>query len=114
MALGDQLQIRTAQITLLGADATKVLVAAPGAGKRVRVLSLWWNVLVSAAQACDIEGSDGADELVKLPATPGLRHGDLAFTKGWLLGDNVGVRIQPAAAAPSVHAVIEYVIEGQS
>lgn len=107
-----QYQLKTAEETLLAADATKVVVAAPGANKSIVIINLFVEVIVSAAQACDVEDGSGVEELVKLPATPGLIQRQLWFTRGYKLPANQSLRIQPAAAAPSVHVVVEYYIDG--
>lgn len=101
------------QIVLGAGDATKVLKAAPGAGKRLVVTKLWANVLVSAAQPVDIEGSDGTDELIKFAASAAVgTQASREFDEGWALAQNIGLRIQPGAAGPSVHVVAEGYIRG--
>lgn len=51
------------------ATGNTTLVAAPGAGKRLRVQSLIVCVTTTAAQAFDIEDSSGTVELFKAPTS---------------------------------------------
>lgn len=108
-----QQQLFTVEKTLGAADTTKELVAAPGVGRFIAVVTLQGTVLVSAAQAVDIESSDGAVELVKLPATPGLVGFSRMWVAGFKLPENTSLRMQPAAAGPSAHCSVEYYIEGK-
>lgn len=51
------------------ATGTTALVAAPGAGRRLRVQALTICVTTAAAQAFDLEDSSGTTELFKAPAS---------------------------------------------
>lgn len=108
-----QQQLLTAQNTLGAADATKELAAAPGAERILVIVTLQGSVIVSAAQLCDIESGDGAVELVKFGVSPGLGHFSRMWIGGYKLPPNTSLRIQPAAAGPSIHATVEYYIEGK-
>jgi hypothetical protein len=108
-----QQQLVAVEDTLGAADGTKVLAAAPGANKRIVVVTLQGSVIVSAASACDIESGDGVIELIRFGASPGLHQ----FTRMWIGGFplplNQPLIIQPDAPGPSVHATAEYYIEGK-
>ena len=95
------------------ADTTKELVAAPGVGRSIVVVTLQGSVIVSAAQLCDIESGDGVMELIKFGVSPGLGHFSRMWVGGFKLTENTSLRIQPAAAGPSIHCVVEYYIEGK-
>ncbi len=56
-----------AQITTITGDTT--LVAAPGAGRRLRVQALMVCITTAAGQAFDIEDSSGTVELFKAPSS---------------------------------------------
>jgi len=91
---------------MVAADSTKVLVASPGAARRLVVQGIGFTVTVLAAQAFDVESDDGVVEFFKIPASfavglsPDAYFGDLGIP----LAPNVGLRVQPAAAGPGVNA----------
>ena len=60
------------------------LVAAPGAGKRLVLQALMVCVTTSAAQAFDIEDSDGTVELFKAPASLAATGNPFTFDMGEL------------------------------
>lgn len=113
MPLASQKQLRTAEVTMLAADASKEIVAAPGAGKKIVVHSIQGSILVSAAQACDIEDTSGTEELIRFAASP-TAHMQFArkWDNGYPLTTNEALLIKPAAAGPSVHVTVEYWIDG--
>jgi hypothetical protein len=97
---------------LAAADASKALVAAPGANKRIVVSKLNFQVITAAAQAVDV-GQDGGgvtQQVLSLPAsasgTGGVDLGD-----GFALPENVALTAKPAAAGPAIQFQVEYVIE---
>jgi hypothetical protein len=104
----------SAEATLGTGDATKTVKAAPGAGKRIVVTGYTWSVLVSAAQAVDVEDSSGTVHVLRLPASPGVVQGSYTFEAGLELTVNEALVITPAAAGPSVHVVAEGYIKPSS
>lgn len=108
-----QQQLIAVEMTLEAIDTTKVLVAAPGAGKRIVVVTLQGSVRVSAAQLTDIESGDGTVELVRFGLSPGLGHFSRMWVGGFPLPLNQSLEINPDSAGPSVHCAVEYYIEGK-
>jgi hypothetical protein len=98
----------SAEVTCLAADATKVILAAK-AGRRPVVTYCHVIGMVLAAQAFDIQSSDGAVNIIRggasLPVNAELFYGPLV--EGVVLPVGTGIRYQPAAAGPGVHVVVE-------
>lgn len=100
------------QTTLGAADTTKTLRAAPGANLQLVVSVLNCTVLISAAQAVDVEDTSGAVEFLRLPLSvaAGLDYAR-NLDEGLKLTVNEALIIKPAAAGPSIHCTAEgYVI----
>lgn len=90
---------------LLAADTTRVLVPALTGVTRY-VVTVNCTVLTSAAQAVDVESSDAAVEVLRIPLSGTGQH-RLQLINGIALPISTGLRIQPAAAGPAVHCVAE-------
>lgn len=90
---------------LLAADTTRVVIAAAAGITRI-VVTVNCTVLTSAAQAVDVESSDGAVEVLRLPVSATGQH-RLQLIHGIALPSGTGLRIQPVAAGPAVHCVAE-------
>ena len=95
-------------ILMGAADATKVLVAGQP-GRIFNVTGWLLSSVIAAAQAFDLESTDGAVELEKIAATwaVGSRVQSFDLWKGIALPVGTGLRLQPAAAGPSVLAIFE-------
>jgi len=98
--------------TLLVGDATRVIVAAPGAGFRIVVTGYQWMSVVSAAQIVTLESSDAAVILGRFGASvPVGTSGRMDFGRGVALPANTALRFTPAAAGPSMFIFVEYFTE---
>lgn len=96
------------EVTALAGDATKVLLAAK-ANRRPVVTYCHVIGLIAAAQAFDIQSSDGAVNVIRVGASLAVNaelfYGPLV--EGVVLPIGTGIRYQPAGAGPSVHIVCE-------
>lgn len=101
-------QAWSAQVTLLAADTTKTLKAAPGAGASLVVTDLACTSLTSHAATTDIEDTSGTVEAMRIAttATVNQRH-VTSLSQGLPLTANEALIIKPSAAGPSLHCVAE-------
>lgn len=106
-----QTQPWSAVVALGAADATKVLKAAPGAGKTLVVTKWSYRSTTSAAQAMTI--GDGTVTLDNLAAsiTVGTLVEGPKLEIGIALTANTALSITPAAAGPAGRVIVEgYII----
>lgn len=100
---------------LLVGDTTKDLIAAPGVGRRIRVLGLHVELTTSAAQTLDIQDGAGANNLLKLPASSAVgKKTDWTLppdAPGVALTENSPLRVVVAAAGNGASITIEYYVE---
>jgi len=102
--------LQSVSIRLAAADASKTLVAAPGAGKRLRIYRLVATIVTAAAQQIDVKSSGGAVVVASIPAsasTPVIWESQ----NGLALTVNETLVAAPAAAGPAVQFLVEYAIE---
>lgn len=97
-------------VDLAAADAAKVLVAAPGAKKAVRVFKIIATCDTSAAQKISIADGGFARLLMKIPASSAVPH-VLESQEGILLAENQTLLAAPAAAGPAWNFYVEYTID---
>src|SRR4051812_10403149 len=105
------------EVTMLAADTSKVIVAAPGAGRTANLTYLHCTILVSAAQTVAVESTGSVSTYLKLAVSPVV---NTEYTVGpFILGlpapVNTAIQITPAAAGPSMHCIAEgyYTTTGQ-
>ena len=103
---------KVASVRLLVGEALKVLVAAPGAGFRLRIFSILATIVESAAQRVDIgvAGGGATQQIISIPASatfPTLYDSD----EGFVLPANTALSAKPAAAGPAVQFLVEYIVE---
>lgn len=112
MAKRHQVKMLQAVNRLAAADATKAIVAAPGAGKRLRIFSFLATVLTAAAQAVEI-GHDGGGVTKQLAVMAASTSAPVRFDsdEGWPMDANTAFSVKPAAAGPAVQVYVEYTIE---
>lgn len=114
MGSPDEYQTFNKSVVLGAGDTTKEVQAAPGAGKALYIRRITLTVVTAAAQAVDVESSDGTVELIK--AALSLAAGTQLFfgsRKGFKLPDNTALRVQPAAAGVAALVVAEgYILGG--
>lgn len=93
-------------------DASKILVAAPGAGLAIRVFKIIPSVLTAAAQAIQVGVNAGGitQQLLAIAASVTLAT-IFDSDEGYRLPANTALSAVPAAAGPAVNFVVEYVIE---
>lgn len=98
---------------LLAGDASKVLVAAPGDNKRLRILKLNYQVVVSAAQAVDVGVSGGGvtKQVLSLASAATGTGGVNLGERGFPLDENVALTAVPGAAGPAIQFQVEYYVE---
>ncbi len=98
---------------LLAADATKALIAAPGAGRRIVVFIVNYQVVTSAAQAVDVGVDAGGvtKQVLSLPASAtGVGNVNLG-NEGFALDENVALTAKPALAGPAIQFQIVYIVQ---
>lgn len=108
MGSPDEYQTFNKSVLLGAGDSTKEIQATPGADRALYIRRITFTVVTSAAQAVDVESSDGAVELIKSAAS--LAAGTQLFfgsRKGFKLPDNTALRVQPAAAGVAALVVAE-------
>lgn len=104
--------LQRVQVAFLAADASKTIVAAPGANKRIVVHRADMSITTSAAQAIDLEDTSGTVEVYKGGASLAVGTDvKRLFTEGMPLTINEAFIYKPAAAGPAGHIVCEYWIE---
>lgn len=111
MERANQFQKKTVSVAFGAGDATKELVAAPGANKFISVTACHVFISTAAAQTFDIESGDGAVELMKFPASQAGNH-KIESPAGFDLPVNTNLRYQPAGAGPAGVVLVEYFIDG--
>lgn len=96
------------QATLLAADTSKTLKAAPGTGLRLVVTTLSCTILTSAAQTVDVGDISSTNLALRIPVSvaAGVQY-QVNLEEGLSLVTNEQLRLIPAAAGPSVHCVAE-------
>lgn len=99
------------QATLGAGDASKTIIAAPGAGKKLVVTKIIATVVTVAAQTVDIEDTSGTVEVLKLPASAAGQY-RAEFGHGMELTTNEALIIKPAAAGPAIHVSAEAYVVG--
>lgn len=95
-------------VALAAGDATKVLKAAPGAGKSLVVTKWWYRSVTSAAQVITI--GDGTITVDILPASitaAAVHEGPNNLEIGLTLTANTALSITPAAAGPAGRVIVE-------
>lgn len=98
--------------TLLVGDATRTVIASPGAGQRIVVTAYQWMSVVAAAQIVTLESSDAAVVIGRFGASvPVGTSGRFDLGKGVPLPVNTSLRFTPAAAGPSMFIFVEYYTE---
>lgn len=104
--------LQRVQVSFLAADASKTIIAAPGANKRIVVHRFDVSITTSGAQPFDLEDTSGTVELYKGGASLAVGT-DIkrVFTEGFPLTINEAFIYKPAAAAPAGHIVVEYWVE---
>lgn len=93
-------------------DAVKALIAAPGAGFRLRIFSIAWSVRTAAAQVIDVGVAAGtaAQQFLSIPASS-AGYGQIVCPPGFVLPANTALSADPAAAGPAVQFIVEYIVE---
>ena len=108
-------QRQTVNVNLLVGDTTKDLVAAPGVGKRIRVMGLHVELTTSAAQTIDIQDGAGTVNLLKLPASSAVgKKTDWSLppdAPGVALTENSALRVVVGAAGNGASITVEYYVE---
>lgn len=97
---------------LLATDANKALIAAPGAGKKIVVVKVNYQIVTSAAQAVDVGVSGGGvtKQVLSIPASAtGVNGVNLGM--GFELDENVALTAVPGAAGPAIQFQVEYYIK---
>lgn len=105
-ALDYQHEPWNAHVDLAAGDATKVIKAAPGAGKKLVVTAWYYMSVTSAAQLMTI--GDGTIVVGRLPVSiaAGVKH-ELRMDVGVTLTSNTALSITPAAAGPAGLVIVE-------
>lgn len=97
----------SASVALAAGDATKVLKAAPGSGKKLFVTKWSYRSTTSAAQAITIgDGTITLDSLEASIAVGTLKEGP-TLDYGIALTANTALSITPAAAGPAGRVLVE-------
>jgi len=94
-------------VAFVAGDATKVIKAAPGAGKALVITRLHTNITTSAAQVISI--GDGTTILQNLAASQavGPVPGSISLEEGVELAANTALSYLPAAAGPAGFVIAE-------
>jgi len=110
----DQYQPFVKSVVLAAGDAVKEIEPAPGVGQALYIRRITVTIFTSAAQAVDIESSDGAVELIKAAASLAagiqLHYGS---HHGIKLPDNTALVAQPVAAGVAALVTAEGYILGK-
>lgn len=98
-----------AAVAFTAAESTKVIKAAPGAGKSLVVTKIHVSITTAAAQAFDIEDGAGTVEVNKYPASlaVGQYPGPGGLELGIQLTANQTLVYTPAAAGPAGFIIAE-------
>lgn len=100
-------------VPFVAGDASKVLVAAPGAGKAINVVALNVSITVSAAQSVDIESAGGVVELIKTGISPAVNaQFSFKMPNGIRLPENTALSYVPSGAGNAGLVAVEYFIDG--
>lgn len=101
-----------AVVALAATDETKVLKAAPGAGRQLVITKWSYRSTTSAAQAITV--GDGTITVDTLPAsiTAGVMHEGPNLEIGLTLTANTALSATPAAAGPAGRFIVEgYILD---
>lgn len=101
---------------LLAGDASRALIAAPGADKRLVILKINYQVITPAASAVDVGVSGGGvtKQVLSLPASASGSNGTNLGDIGFALDANTALTAVPAAAGPVIQFQVEYYVENYS
>lgn len=109
----EQLQHFNASVVLAVGDASKVIKAAPGAGKALVIRRVTVTIVTSAAQSFDVESVGGAVELIKTPTSPAAgAQFHFKSDSGFKLPDNTALSAVTSAAGNAALIVVEGYIVG--
>lgn len=105
------LPLRTALVAIAAADSTKVVIAAPATGLRIRVFRARYVSKTSAAQAMTL--GDGTTNVLDLGAsiTAGVDPDSGFLPGGVALAAATALTATPAAAGPAGVFYVQYLIE---
>ena len=105
-------RLLTRQERLLAAEASKALVAAPGAGRFIRVFRIIATVLTAAAQSVQVGVSGGTVNQQLIVLANSVTHPTyFESDEGVLLPENTALSAVASLAGPAVQFFVEYVIE---
>lgn len=112
MSMRSNRRMLVASQRLLVGDATRALVAAPGAGLRLRIFSILATCVTAAAQIVDVgvDGGGVTQQVMSIPAS-GTTPTDYWSDEGFTLPANTALSAKPAAAGPAWQFLVEYTIE---
>jgi hypothetical protein len=103
----------TVTVPFVAGDASKTLVAAPGAGKFIMVTKVRVTITTSAAQSVDIESNAGAVELIKTPVSPAVgSQFSFESAHGIALPAATALVYQPSGAGNAGLVSVDYYIDG--
>lgn len=112
MSMRSNRRMLVASERLLAADVSRTLVAAPGAGQKLRIFSILATIVTAAAQQVNVGVSGGttAQQIISIPASATVQT-DYWSDEGFVLPANTALTAVPAAAGPAVQFLVEYTIE---
>jgi hypothetical protein len=95
---------------LLVGDTTRALIAAPGAGYRLVIMKINYQVITSAAQSVDVGVSGGGvtKQVLSLPVSPTGVNGTNLGDQGFALDTNVALTALASGAGNVIQFQVEY------
>lgn len=110
MPLNNQ-RVESASSKLLATSGILQMVAAPGAGKFIRVIEVQWISITASATVTVVSDGSGGAVLFEFPVSLAAgNNGRMNFGDGRDLTENTALMADPTAAGPEISFVTLYQI----